>query len=385
MSIDFDSMTKFLQSLVQTQTLSGQEKPGIDLIAAEMHRLGYDQVTTDAYGNLIGLINGAHAGPTLLFDAHLDTVSIAPGVPWQHDPFGADIQDDRMYGRGTTDMKGPLVAILYAAAAAKKANLAGRIVVSASVMEEVIEGLLLEPIVSQFQPDFVIIGEPTNLNLNCGGRGRAEILLEAIGRPVHSSTPQLGVNAVLLMVAAIQAIEKLTLPTAPSFGPAVMALTDIISEPYPGHSMTPSRCRVTYDRRLLPGETEKSVLATLQELPELAQVKVMIAQAEYTTYTGTTLRIPKFFPAWQIDSNHNFVQSALAGLRAAGLDPVFGVYQFNTNATYTAGILDIPTIGFGPSPESQAHIVDEYIELADLRAATRGYLSIIQSVLKVNH
>jgi putative selenium metabolism hydrolase len=381
MSINADSLTKFLQALIRVRTLPGEEKPVIDLVAAEMHRLGYDQVFTDSTGNLIGIIGGNQPGPTLLFDAHSDTVGVAPGVSWQHDPFGADIEDGRMYGRGTSDMKGALAAMVYAAAAADRTRLAGRVVVSASLMEEVIEGAALRYVMAEVKPDFVVIGESTDLNLNHAGRGRAEIHLEAIGRPAHSAAPHLGQNAVHLMLAAVQAIERLPLPSDPLLGPAIIALTDIISDPYPSRSVIPSRCRVTYDRRLLAGETAESVLEAIQALPEFKSINVTIAIEEHITYTGAVLGGPKFFPAWQFPANHPFVQSALRGLRATGLNPALGAYQFCTNAAYSAGIANVPTVGFGPSPEGRAHIVDEYIELTDLQAAARGYLGIIESVL----
>ncbi len=381
MPLNLDALTRFTQTLVQAQTLSGQEKPAIDLVAAEMRRLNFDAVTIDANGSAIGVIEGAASGPTLLFDAHLDTVGIAPGVPWQHQPFGAEIEGGRMYGRGTSDMKGAVAAMVHAAAAAERGKLAGRVVISASVLEEVLEGVALRDVMAAFPPDFVVIGESTDLNLAHGGRGRAEFHLESIGRPSHSSAPHLGINAVHLMLPAIQAIEQMTLPTDPLIGPGVQALTDIISEPYPGHSVIPSRCRVTYDRRVLPGESAASVLAELRALPELAGINVTIPTGEYAAYTGALLSAEKFFPAWKLPTDHTFVQQSLAGLRAAGLEPQFRAYQFCTNAAYSAGVAGVPTIGFGPSPEARAHVIDEYIELADLAATARGYLGIIESVL----
>jgi putative selenium metabolism hydrolase len=381
MTLNLDNLTHFLQALIQIQTLSGEEQPVIERVVAEMQRLGYDRVWTDANGSLIGLIEGNGSGPTLLLDAHGDTVGVAPGVPWQHDPFGGAIEAGRMYGRGTSDMKGALAAMVYAAAAADKTRLAGRVVVSVTVMEEVMEGVSLRTVMEEVRPDFVVIGESTGLNLNHGGRGRAEIHLEAIGRPAHSSTPHLGLNAVHLMLAAVQAIEAMPLPSDPLLGEAIMALTDIISDPYPGYSVIPSRCRVTYDRRLLPGETMVGVVEAIQALPALAGVNVTLAQGEHTTYTGATLKGPKFFPAWKFPTDHPLVQAALTGLRAASLQPALSAYRFCTNAAYSAGHAGVPTIGFGPSTEGQAHVVDEYIELDQLYKAARGYLGIIEAVL----
>jgi acetylornithine deacetylase/succinyl-diaminopimelate desuccinylase-like protein len=183
------------------------------------------------------------------------------------------------------------------------------------------------------------------------------------------------------MMAAIQAIETAPLPEHPEIGPAVLALTDIISEPYPGHSMIPSVCRATYDRRTLPGETAQQILEPWKGMAALERVSAEIAMARYTTYTGIDMTVPKFFPAWYLDKDHELVKSAVDGLQASGVKNGLGMWPFCTNAAYTAGIKGIPTIGFGPSRENLAHIVDEYIELDDLRAAVRGYMGIIAAVM----
>ena len=140
--------------------------------------------------------------------------------------------------------------------------MAGRVAVSATVLEEVMEGFSLQTVMAALKPDFVVIGEATELNLNRGGRGRAEMHLETIGKPAHSSSPHLGVNAVHEMIKLIDIVEHTPLDSHPLLGPALLVLTDMISDPYPGHSVIPSRCRVTY-RRTLPGETAASVLGAI--------------------------------------------------------------------------------------------------------------------------
>ncbi|MFW6184355.1 MAG: YgeY family selenium metabolism-linked hydrolase [Chloroflexota bacterium] len=381
MSIRNEQLVHFLNSLVSQRSLSGEEGAIVELVGDEMRRLGFDEVRVDKYGSLTGAMVGEEPGPTLLLDAHVDTVGVAPGVDWEHEPFAGTVEDGRIYGRGTADMKGALAAMVYGAASIDRAGLCGRAVISATVMEEVMEGIALRTVVQDIQPDFVVIGEATDLKLNHGGRGRAEIRLETVGRPAHSSAPHLGVNAVHLMLPAIQAVERLELSSDPLLGDAIMALTDIISDPYPGYSVIPGRCRVTYDRRLLPGETLQGVVSELKALPALADVKVTVADGEHTTYTGATLRAPKFFPAWKLDAEHSFVQSAAAGLRAANLPVELGAYRFCTNGAHSAGEANIPTVGFGPAPEGAAHTVDEYVELEQLFAAARGYAGIIKAVL----
>ena len=361
------NLIAFTQSLIRCPSPPGEESAVVDLILAEMRAVGFDAFWRDDVGNAVGVIMGAEPGLTLLLDSHCDTVGIAPGVPWQHDPFGGEIEDGFIYGRGAADMKGALAAMIHAAAGVERRRLRGRVLVTATVMEENLEGAALKAVMDATPPDFVVIGEATELRLVRGGRGRAEIHLETIGRPAHSSTPHLGRNAVLDMLPVIQAIAKLPLPVDPFLGPGVLALTDIISDPYPAYSVIPSRCRVTYDRRLLAGETEADVLSAMTGLPGLEgiELRAAIAQGEHQTYTGAMLHGPKFLPAWLLDETDPFVQTALQGLRAAGLDPAFGAYRFCTNAAYSAGTAGVPTVGFGPGREADAHVIDERLAVEE--------------------
>lgn len=378
-----DSLIAFTRSLIRCASLPGEESGVVDLILREMRSVGFDGFRRDDVGNAVGMVMGAEPGPTLLLDAHCDTVGIAPGVPWKHDPFGAEIEDGFLYGRGAADMKGALAAMIHAAGSLDRSTFRGRVVVTATVMEENLEGAALKAVMDAVSPDFVMIGEATELQLMRGGRGRAEIHLETIGRPAHSSTPHLGRNAVLDMLPVIQAVAQLPMQTDAFLGPAILALTDIISDPYPAYSVIPSRCRVTYDRRLLAGETVEGVLGAITRLPGLGGIdlRATVAQGEHRTYTGAMLRGSKFLPAWLFDEAHPFVQTALRGLRSAGLDPQFGAYQFCTNAAYSAGTAGIPTIGFGPGREQDAHVIDERVALEALLAAQRGYRGIIEAVL----
>lgn len=381
--MDFEDLIAFTQKIVQQQSFSCEEGAVVRIIADEMRSLGFDRVWIDKNGSAVGEIRGAHTGPTLLFDAHCDTVGIAPGSVWTREPFSAVIEGSFIYGRGSADMKGALAAMVHATASVDRSRLAGRVIVSASLMEEVFEGGTLKAVMDEVKPDYVVIGEATQLNLSRGGRGRAEIHLETIGKPAHSSSPQLGINAVHLMMKVIAEVEKIPLREDPLLGPAILALTDIISEPYPAYSVTPSRCRVTYDRRLLTGETPESVLNEITSLPAFKDIPftAKIAKSDHTTYTGEILHADKFFPAWVLDETNNFVQLALKGLRASGLDPKFSTYHFCTNAAYSMPVAGVPTIGFGPGMEGDAHVVDERLSLDELEKTARGYLGIIESVL----
>lgn len=383
---DTDALVAFARALVRTPSVLGHEADMASRVHDEMQRLGFDHVEIDDAGNVIGIVVGHADGPTLLFDAHMDTVDVIPREAWSHDPFGAELENGRIYGRGSSDMKGALAAMAHGAATLNRRALAGRVIVSASVGEELIEGAALRVVMDRHQPDFVVIGESSTLNLVRAGRGRAELVIETRGRPAHASTPERGVNAVHTMRRVVDQIEGLRMPSHRFVGLGVMCLTDIISVPYPAHSVVPSACRATYERRLVPGETREGLIGEIRaacERAEAAGTKITLATATYETYTGVRWNEPKWYPPWELAEDHPLVRTARDGLLKAGFTSSFGSYQFCTNAAYSAGSAGVPTIGFGPSVEHLAHVSDEYLEVEQLIGACRGYVAISEAVLGV--
>lgn len=380
--MDKQRLITFTQELIREQSVSGEEQGVVVKIVAEMKALGYDQVWVDEYGSAVGLIKGENPGKTLLMDGHCDVVN-ARVADWKYDPFAGVIDEKYLYGRGVADMKGALAAMIYAAASVDRSKLAGTVAVSATVVEELMEGVSLQQVMNVVNPDAVIIGEATNFMLNRAGRGRAEIVVETIGKSAHSSSPQAGICAVHEMLSLIKSVEAIPMPSNLAMANAQICLTDIISEPFPGHSVVPNRCRVSYDRRLVPGETPESVLAGIRILPELKDIQynLTVLDGEEKTYTGKTLKGLKFFPAWVINEDHPLVKAALDGLHSRNFYPKLGSFAFCTNAAYSAGVADIPTIGFGPGMEQDAHTVNERMKVSDIERAADGYMGMIQSIL----
>jgi len=376
------NLIQFTQKSVQTTSITGQERTFIQLVSNEMNVLGYDRVWIDDAGTVIGEINGISPGKTILLDAHADTVSVNP-EDWTFEPFSGIIHQDRIYGRGVADTKGNLAAMMYAAAKVDRKKISGKIFVSATVNEEVFEGGSLRVVIDQTQPDYVIIGEATNLNLNRGGRGRAEIIVETLGQSAHSSSPEVGECAVHNMIRLINSIESQQMKTDPILGPGSMVLTDILSAPFPGNSVVPNRCRVTFDRRLLVGETIASLENELLEYANRANVecRIYLLDATEITYTGYKIQGKKFFPAWLFPQDHILVEKSYKALKKSIPECKLGTFRFCTNGAYSAGISGIPTIGFGLGKETDAHTADESIAINDLMKATIGYQAIIEELL----
>ena len=179
---------------------------------------------------------------------------------------------------------------------------------------------------AQVKPDFVIIGEASELNIKCGQRGRAEVVLETFGVPAHSANPDKGVNAVYKMAELVLAIRQLAPPVHPVLGKGILELTDIKSSPYPGASVVPDHCRATYDRRLLVDETPESVLEPLQNLiqkqmaADLAlQAKVSFAVGQETCHTGAVIEGTRFFPGWVFPAESDFVAQSHQAVRWCSL------------------------------------------------------------------
>lgn len=379
-----DELVAFAAALVRAPSVLGNEGAMAERVAAEMRALHYDTVEIDPVGNVVGVVEGPRRGPTLLLDAHLDTIDVDPREAWTRDPFGGQVMDGRIHGRGASDMKGALAAMVHAAVAAERAGISGRIVVSGSVGEELVEGAALRAVMERYPPDLVIIGEASGLDLVRAGRGRAELVLETVGRPAHASTPEAGVSAIHRMMAVIAELERLPMPRHPVVGAGAQCITDVISRPWPAHSVVPSGCRVTYERRLVPGQTLDELLAELHAACERAgapDTRIELATTDYTSYTGVRFAEPKWFPPWETREDSAIVVRSLQALRGAGLRPSLSSYRFCTNAAWSAGRAGVPTVGFGPSCEERVHVVDEFLEIAELVAACRGYRALCEGLL----
>lgn len=380
-------LISFCQDLIRTPSLSGQEEQVAKLIQSTMLEQGFDEAIIDRYGSVLGCIHGSRPGKNILLDGHIDTVDISDRARWIHDPYGAEIEDGKLYGRGTSDMKCSVGAMILAAAdfaQSCKKDFAGNIYVSCTVHEECFEGVSPRNITALCKPDCVIVGEATSTTLKIGQRGRAEVVVMTIGKTCHSSNPDEGVNAVYLMTALIDEIRKLQVSQHPVLGKGILELTDIVSSPYPGASVVPGMCRATFDRRLLVGETEADVLEPIQEIiDDLTQripnfqATVCLARGMEQCWTGDTIEAQRFFPAWLLPEDHWLVRAASEGLREAGIEAPISHYDFCTNGSHFCGEAGIPTVGFGPSLETLGHVIDEYIELEQLTKSYHGFMSIL--------
>lgn len=378
----------FLQDLIRTPSLSGDESAVVALIDRRMRALGFDETRTDPFGNVLGRIG---RGPrTLAFDAHVDTVAVGDPRLWQVDPFSATITAGAVHGRGASDQKAGMAALVYAGSLIKQLAVAHDLTVwiVGSVLEEDCDGLCWHYLLSEkvLAPDWVVLTEPTNLEVYRGQRGRMEIEVTTRGVACHGSAPERGVNAIHRMAPIIAGIERLgeNMAADAFLGPGSITTTQVRSTA-PSLCAVPDSCTIHLDRRLTAGETDVSALAEVEalvraEAPAAARggaPEITVPVFSRPSHTGLVYPMRQYYPAWVLPEEHGLVVQAHAA-RAAVLGDAGrgGTWSFSTNGVATMGMHGVPTIGFGPAHEIHAHAPTDQCPLDHIPRAMAFYVAL---------
>jgi putative selenium metabolism hydrolase len=336
-------LTGFLRDIVNIKSLSGEEAEVAVRIRRECEELGYDEVFMSR-GNVCA--KRGSGSTVILYDAHMDVVE--PGQGWRGEPFQARIEDGYMIGRGACDDKGSLAAVVYGGAAAPVDGVT--LYVLSSVREEVAEGnglkLFLED--TGIRPDYAVIAEPSSLRLAKGNRGRLGLRIDMPGIAAHASDPEAGRNAVYQACPVIEKIDKYNA----SLEEDSVAVTKVETS-NTNINIIPERCSIYCDYRSAPGREEADIVDAISELAD----------------DGTVEVITPYYKPWLMDSELGIVRAGVRCLKDHLQKEEIIVWDFCTNGSYTAGDLGIPTVGFGPGSESEAHSAEEKIKLSDVEAA----------------
>ena len=367
----------FLRELLRIPSYSGEEGDAARRVADEMRALGYDRVSVDDAGNVLGAIEGRGEAPVALLLTHLDVVDAGDPDDWPHPPFAADVADGRVWGRGAVDIKGPLAAQVHGAArAAADGPPAGDVRVAAVVGEE-IGGLGARHLVETLEPGLVLVGEPSSNELRRGHRGRAEIEVRARGESAHASAPERGVNPHYALVRFLQRLPDLDLPVHEELGAATVAPT-LIRTDQESANVIPGEVVLTLDCRLVPGQTAAALAERLRAAAGEAaaggaSVSVEIPTRARRSWTGLECAFPADNPSFVLPADHPAVVSAAEVLEAGtGTRPPVGVWGFATDGGHLARA-GHTVIGFGPGAEELAHTVRESLAVAELEESVEAY------------
>ena len=373
-----EDLIRFAQELVRTKSNTCCEGAAAELVAAKMRALGYDSVEFDDMGNVLGRIGSGR--PSIFFDSHTDAVDVKDADAWSFDPYGGEIIDGMLCGRGAADMKSGLAASVYGAYIAKQAGALrpGRAVyVSASSMEEDYDGEALKCLLQRtgLRPERVIVCEPTNdMQIAHGHRGRALIEVHAQGVGCHGSRPELGKNPVYMLepiIARVQALQA-KLSAVPGEHGSV-ALTNIYCTTASNNSV-PMDATLILDRRVTIPETEAYVAREMDELVRGTACTWRYCDIPGTSWRGKDFLFHSYMAAWEIGTDHALVQSAVRAYRdVVGGTPELFKFNGNTNAISTAGLYQIPSIIIGPGDLTCAHAKDERCSVEAIVNAGRIY------------
>jgi acetylornithine deacetylase len=331
-----------------------------DFVAGWLTRAGLDVdvvETVPGRPSVIGIARGSGGGRSLLLNAHLDTV----GTAAMDAPFDARVEDGRLYGRGSYDMKGALAAAMLAAADAASMNLAGDVILTA-VADEEVASVGTEAVLERVRADGAIVCEPTELQVAVAHRGFAGFEIETRGVAAHGSRPDLGVDAIAKMGHVLVALEQLDRrlqsgPRHPLVGPG--SLHASLIEGGQEFSSYPERCLLTGERRTLPGETDADVERDLRAAAGDAEVRLLFTREPF-----------------EVDEGHELVRAVGA---AAGRSGVIGV-PFWTDAALVAGA-GIPAVLFGPAGEG-AHAAVEWVDIRSLERCREVYVATAAAVCR---
>ena len=165
MSGDLQHCVDLLQQMIRTLSLPGHEGELASLVANEMRDLGYDEVRIDEVGNVLGRIDGRGQAPDLMFNTHLDHVDVGDPAGWPHPPFGGEIHDDKVWGRGAVDIKGPMAAQVVGVARLLRGERPPGTVWVTAVVQEEIGGVGARHLAETLPVPLVVVGEPSHNTL----------------------------------------------------------------------------------------------------------------------------------------------------------------------------------------------------------------------------
>ena len=381
-----DDVVAFTQKLIRTPSPSLGESDAAKLIEDELKRIPCDKVFRDDVGNVVGLMLGREAEPTVLLNCHMDTVPVTQEPLWKESPFSGTISDGRIYGSGAADCKGGLAAHIYTAALLKRSllPLRGNLIVAATVAEENgcsigVRHLLEKTLPGlNLKPTYAILGEPTGLGLYYGHDGWVEMDIQ-----VEGSNPFLvddAANAIFNEYSNRHINEPGTVT---------------LNRPQFRNDGGRRQATIQMNRRLLPAENVGSIVTqTKHEAAMAAQatgtvaVAVAVRQESQKLYTGQTTMVRRVVHAWMTDPFHVLMERARQALSAADCTVRPGKWDLDRVGMGTAGSVltnefHVPTIGYGPGTELMAHAVDEFVDIDKVSEAVYGTAAIVHGLIGI--
>jgi succinyl-diaminopimelate desuccinylase len=359
----------FLQDLIRTPSMPGEEAQIAARVLEEMRKLGFDAAWTDAKGNAFGLYRGLERGPAWMLMTHLDHIDVGDLSLWEHPPFAAVLENGIVHGRGAVDIKGQLATHVYTVAnmIARGVKPKRDIVVVAPVFEEIGgEGAeymckhlpLQTPYGSSITFGACIVAEPSSNRVMLGHRGVSRATVSFHGEAHHASFGLYDKNPHFALGKFLERLSKFTMRTHPVLGSSTINPTVIYADTV-SNNLTPNRIDLVLDWRTTTetGDDVRQILGGLtKDLPATFE-----SYDDWDSGPGG-LKQPGFYT----EASNPLVQQLQAAVlekNPNALEP--GIWQFATDGRHTQAA-GIPTVGFGPGDGTLAHTTRERIEVAEM-------------------
>ena len=391
MNVDRIAVVSFAQELVRIESVNDpangrSEAAAAELVAEQMRAFGWTPAVEEVEPgrpNVVAVVDGGLPGPTLLFEGHTDVVTEGPRELWSVDPFGGEIRDGRLYGRGAADMKGGVAAMLFAVdAVARSGSFPGRIVVAALADEE---GMMLGA--KHFcrselarSVDAAIVCEPEGDEVCTAQKGALRLRVDARGKMAHGAMPQHGLNpvpALAAFVAAAAGLERRLQDERgehPTLGPPYLTPTVIRAGDELQLNVIPETGWLAVDVRTVPGVDHDALVARLRgEADRIAR----------ETGVALELTVVDDRPATETSEDEPVVRAVVAAHEALhGRPPAIGGVPGATDGTILWRELGVPIAVYGPGGKWIAHQVDEHVEVEEIGEYADAYADAARRYLE---
>lgn len=381
--LNTDGMIDLAQRLIRIKTVNppGDYLEISKVLHLEMQKMGLRVEIIEGYPgkiNVFGILPGYEAnGVTFLLSGHMDVVSVGDQKEWTHDPFGGEIYDGRLWGRGSIDMKSAIAAELFAVKAVmdSRVPLRGTVMIGGTVDDEIagvwgMKYFLDYGFASKNlpMPSIHLLGEPSHLNITCSFKGRLWFKVTTTGKPAHGGAPHEGVNAIEKMMTLIPEFKNIPKLNHPLMGEDTLNLGTI--EGGEKVNVVPSRCTAHFDFRMCaPGNGDVS--------ESLLRGAIKDLMSKDRDFQIMDLEIYEKRDPIEIQSDHEVIRRMVECVKGVtGRKPQF-IGSLSAGDLYYSLKRGIPGAWIGPGDPRLFHKVDEHVEIEELIKAAQIYIILI--------
>ena len=388
--VNFEDAVAFARDLIRIPSISGDEGAVAECVLNELKKLRFDEVWIDEVGNVLAHLRGKDHAPSIMLCSHLDVVDAGDPAKWEYAPFGAEIADGYLHGRGAMDCKGPLALQTYAAASLLDSRPVGDIYLCFTVLEESGSwGMAHFLEHGGIRPAAVILGEATAGDICIGHRGRKELMIKISGKSAHASAPDRGCNPIDCLPPVLDVLRNFVerLPSHRILAQSTLVPTVIETWPR-SRNMIPEEVRIVIDWRTLPVGEGEDIVESLEAFmrnqlkAEIGdKLRIQEIEEKKRMYTGLERTGRISTASFLLSDSHPLVRGAVQAVRAAtGITPAARPWKFGTDGGCSCGIYGIPTIGYAPGLEAHAHTNRERLHLDAARIAFDTYPMLMRGL-----